>query len=239
MEAQQSVIEGQTEIQEVNDALLDQVISRSEREFELLQRKASIASASRMYPDAVTMEAAAVKMMMAETLGIDPMVALTDIRVIDGKPEVSAGLTAALLQRAGYDWQFIRHDATVCEAAFTYGGSPLLDKNGKQVVCSFSMEDAKRGDMSERGHTDKKRNNYDKFPKNMLFARMITNFCKWFAPRVTRGMTTYAPGEIQTQAEAAQESAAAATSNKTDELKARISSARSQSETTNPVEAVA
>lgn len=181
-----------------SEDLLEKVISNSERQFELLQRQAAIAAASRCYPDAPTTEAAAIKMMMARTLDIDPMVAMTDIRVYEGKPEISAGLTAALLQRAGYTWKFVQHDQVACRAAFWLNGQPLTDVAGNQVVHGFTMEQAKRAGYDKRGVTEKNpQNNYGKVAENMLFARMITNFCKWYAPSVTRGMTIYAFGEIE------------------------------------------
>jgi hypothetical protein len=183
---------------EQTEALLETAISNSERQFSLLQRKAELAAMSRLYPDAVTMESAAIKMMMAKTLGIDEMVALTDIRVVEGKPEISAGLTAALLQREGYAWRFVRYDDQEVSALWFHSGLPLLDADDKQVKFGFTMQQAERAGYTKRGVSEKNpANNYHKVPENMLFARMITNFCKHFAPTVTRGMTIYAPGEIE------------------------------------------
>lgn len=220
-------------------SLLDQItaeqVDRDARRFDLTQRKASIAAESRLYKDAPTMEAAAVKMMMAQTLDIPEVIGLTDIRVVEGRPELSAGLTAALLQREGYSWKFVEHNATVCRAAFFHIGKPLLDFNGQPVVFAFTMEQARKAGYSERGHKDDKQNTYDKTPENMLYARMITNFTKFFAPHITRGMTIYSPGEIsEVSAEQPltdeQRSATAAigSAGKADDLKAKLADRKAQ-----------
>jgi len=51
---------------------------------------------------------------------------------------------------------------------------------------SFSYEDAKKAGTK----------NLDKFPKNMLFARAISNGVKWFTPDVFAG-PVYVPEEMQ------------------------------------------
>ena len=49
-------------------------------------------------------------------------------------------------------------------------------------------------DASAAGLTNK--DNWKKYPRNMLFARAISNGQKWYAPDVYNGVTVYTPDEM-------------------------------------------
>jgi hypothetical protein len=112
------------------------------------------------------------------------------------------------MQAAGYDWDIEWHwagDAEVSEcigiSLYLYRGHdrggqriPLLDAKGKQVVVSYLKSDALRmlttiTDWSS-GRGVKKRvsilekDNWKATPRNLYFARCITNAQRWHAPGV-------------------------------------------------------
>jgi hypothetical protein len=51
------------------------------------------------------------------------------------------------------------------------------------------MEDAKRANLTGK-------DNWTKYPRNMLFARALSNGQKWYAPDVFNGATVYTPDEL-------------------------------------------
>ena len=53
---------------------------------------------------------------------------------------------------------------------------------------SFSIKDAERANLL-------KGNNWRAYPRNMLFARAISNGCKWFCPDLFAG-GAYVHGEV-------------------------------------------
>jgi hypothetical protein len=68
---------------------------------------------------------------------------------------------------------------TACEIAFT--------EQGKDCGRSrFTIEDARKAQTK----------NLDKFPRNMLFARAMSNGCRWYCPDVFNGAPTYTPEEL-------------------------------------------
>jgi hypothetical protein len=53
-------------------------------------------------------------------------------------------------------------------------------------VSVFDLDDARKAGTK----------NLDKFPRNMLFARAMSNGAKWFTPDVCGGLTVYVPEEL-------------------------------------------
>jgi len=53
-------------------------------------------------------------------------------------------------------------------------------------VSSFTIEDAKKAGTK----------NLDKFPRNMLFARAMSNGVRWYCPDVMSGSVAYTPEEL-------------------------------------------
>src|SRR4029077_8382708 len=74
-----------------------------------------------------------------------------------------------------------RWDNEACEIVFTRKGRPLTPSS------VFTLEDAERAGL--------KGDNYRKFPRNMLFARAITNGARVHCPEVFVG-AVYTPDEL-------------------------------------------
>ncbi|WP_154402341.1 hypothetical protein [Mucilaginibacter endophyticus] len=136
---------------------------------------------SGMFTDAKQMGQAFVKIQAGQEIGIPPFAAMSGIHIIQGKPTIGAGLIASTVKGSGkYDYKVIQLDDKACSLDFYQG----KDKIGNST---FTIADAKAAQTK----------NLDKFPKNMLFARAISNGVKWYCPDVFSG-PVYTPEEMET-----------------------------------------
>lgn len=134
---------------------------------------------SGMFTDIKSAAQAVVKIQAGAEMGIPPFAAMSGIHIIQGKPTVGAGLMAANVKGSGkYDYRVVESTEKVCSIDFYQG----KEKIGNST---FTIEDAKKAGTK----------NIDKFPKNMLFARAISNGVKWFTPDVFSG-PVYVPEEM-------------------------------------------
>lgn len=137
---------------------------------------------SGMFPDTKQAAQAIVKIQAGQELGIPPFAAMTGIHIIQGRPTVGAGLIASKIKGSGkYDYKIKEMTDTNCSIDF-YEGKDLIGNS------SFNLNDAKKAGTK----------NLDKFPKNMLFARAISNGAKWFTPDVFNG-PVYTPEDMDTE----------------------------------------
>lgn len=156
-----------------------------------LIRVGKILAASGYFSDARSEAQAVAKVLAGLELGLSPMVSMTGVHVIEGKPSVGAHLMAALVRRSGrYDYRVIEHTDTACELEFLDGGQPA----GRS---RFTIEDAKKAGVSFSSSNGTP-TNWAKYPRNMLFARAISNGVRWFCPDVTT-MPLYTPEELGAQ----------------------------------------
>ena len=139
-------------------------------------------AASGMFTDAKEASKAFVKIMAGQEIGIPPFASMSGVHIIQGKPTIGAGLIASRVKGSGkYDYKVITNSDVLCSIDFYQG----VEKIGNS---SFTIEDAKKAGTQ----------NLAKFPKNMLFARAISNGVKWFCPDVFSG-PVYTPEEMPTQ----------------------------------------
>lgn len=136
---------------------------------------------SGLFADAKDAAKAIVKIQAGAEMGIQPFQAMSGIHVIVGKPVVGAGIIASRIKASGkYDYDVVKLDNTIASIDFFENGK-------KKGNSTFTIEDAKKADTKNMG----------KFPKNMLFARAISNGQKWYAPDVFDG-PVYVPEEMPT-----------------------------------------
>lgn len=135
---------------------------------------------SGMFTDAKAMTQAFVKIQAGQEIGIPPFAAMSGIHIIQGKPTIGAGLIASTVKGSGkYDYKVLQLDEKACSLDF-YQGKEKLGNS------TFTIADAKAAQTK----------NIDKFPKNMLFARAISNGVKWYCPDVFAG-PVYTPEEME------------------------------------------
>jgi hypothetical protein len=134
---------------------------------------------SGLFTDAKNAAQAMVKVLAGQEIGIPPFAAMSGIHVIQGKPVLGAGLIASRVKGSGkYDYEVVEHTEKICNINFLQSGKVIGNS-------TFTLEDAKKAGTK----------NLDKFPKNMLFARAISNGVKWYCPDVFAG-PVYVPEEM-------------------------------------------
>lgn len=118
---------------------------------------------------------------MGKALGIQPIVALNQINVIQGKPTIAPQLMLALIRRSGelQDMK-VEDDGTTCTVTMTRKGESAH-------VETFGMEDAKSMQLAGK-------DNWQKQPKTMRKWRCIAAACRIVFPDVIWGM--YTPEEM-------------------------------------------
>lgn len=141
------------------------------------------------FTDAREASQAVVKILAGAELGLPAMSAMSGIYIVQGRPTLSANLMAALVKRSGrYNYRVTEHSDKACTILYF----ECLGGNWEQIGESrFTIEDARRA----------KTKNIDTFPRNMLFARAMSNGVRWYCPDVTSG-PTYTPDELSEGIEA-------------------------------------
>lgn len=127
------------------------------------------------FGDSRKSQQAVVKILAGQELGIGPIQSMMGLFIVEGRVTVSASLASALLVRAGkYRYRIRKHTHEVCVLEFFEGEESL-------GLSEFTIEDAKRAGLV------KDKSAWMKWPKNMLFARALTNGVRWYAPDALAG----------------------------------------------------
>jgi len=136
------------------------------------------------FKDARDASQAVVKVLAGREMGFGPIASMQGINIIQGQPSVGANLLGAAIKRTNkYNYRVIPpHTDDRCEIAFFESGQEV----GRSV---FTMDDANRAGLTGK-------QNWKQFPRNMLFARALSNGARWFCPDVFGGVTAYVPEEL-------------------------------------------
>jgi len=167
--------------------MTNELAVRREMNLDKLQRTASMLVASGYFDakgDRNTQIAQlATKIMAGRELGYGPFASVQGIHVIQGKPQVSANLMAAAVKaHPRYDYKVRKMTDSVVEIEFFENGASI----GKS---EFTDEQAKAAQLTGKSV-------WKQFPRNMLFARALSNGVRWFCPDVFNGNAVYVEGEI-------------------------------------------
>jgi hypothetical protein len=135
------------------------------------------------FSDIKSASQAVVKILRGQELGLPPVTSLEQVYVINGKTALGASLIASKIKASGkYDYKIKRLDDTGCELVFI--------ENGKEIgTSSFTFEDAKKAGLVGR-------DTWQKYPRNLYFARALSNGAKWYCPDVFMG-PIYVPEELE------------------------------------------
>ena len=153
------------------------------RSFDDAERAATAMAASGFFQDSRSAAQAVVKILAGQELGFGPFASMTGISIIQGRPAIGANLIAAAIKRSGrYDYRILRLDETGCEIAF-------FDRGQEIGRAAFTMSDAQAAGLAGK-------DNWKKFPRNMFFARAISNGARWYCPDIFGGGPVYTPEEL-------------------------------------------
>jgi hypothetical protein len=149
------------------------------KNMEDLSRLSTMLANSGFFTDAKGAAQCGVKVLAGLELGVPAFSAMVGIHIINGKPSLSANLMAAIVKRSGkYNYRVKRHSPQECQIEFF--------ENGESVgVSGFTLEEARKAGTK----------NLDKFARNMLFARAMSNGVRWYCPDIFIG-AVYTPEEL-------------------------------------------
>jgi len=138
---------------------------------------------SKFFSDSRETVKAVVKIIAGQEIGLGAFSSMTGIHIIQGKPALGANVIATLIKNDDrYDYKVAMLTDKVCEIIFY--------EHGEEVgISSFSMGEAAKASLS---HKDV----WKKYPRNMLFARAISNGARWYAAGIFGGMPVYVPEEL-------------------------------------------
>ena len=140
-------------------------------------------AASGFFQDSRGAAQAVVKVLAGAEIGFGPIASMTGINVIQGRVSISANLMAAAIKRSGrYDYRVKEMTPQRCEIEFR-------ERNGDrwEIIGSseFTAQDARQAGTK----------NMDKYARNMLFARAMSNGARWYCPDIFGG-PVYTPEEL-------------------------------------------
>ncbi len=148
--------------------------------YDEVERAAKAMVASGYFADTKAISQAVVKILAGQEIGFGPFASMNGVYIIQGKPSFGANMMAAAVKASGrYNYRVVEMSDEVCEIAFI--------ENGQECGRSkFTIADAKKAGTK----------NLDKFPRNMLFARAMSNGVRWYCPDVMNGSAIYTPEEL-------------------------------------------
>lgn len=149
-----------------------------------LSRIGKMMAVSGYFQDARDAAQAAVKVQAGMEMGFGPFASMTGIHIIQGRPSVGANLMAsAVKSNPRYDYRVKEMTADVCRIEFF----ERIDGKRESIgISEFTIAEARKAGTK----------NLDKFPRNMLFARAMSNGIRWYCPDVFAGNPTYTPEEL-------------------------------------------
>lgn len=167
------------------------IVKAEQMNLDDLQRTAKLLALSGYFDAKGNSEGAiaqlATKILAGQEMGYGPFASVQGIHVIQGRPTLSANLMAAAVKgHPKYDYRVRKMDDSAVTIEFFEGNQSL-------GVSTFTIEDARKAQTK----------NLDKFPRNMLFARAMSNGVRWYCPDVFNGNVVYTPEDFEIDGEVA------------------------------------
>lgn len=157
-------------------------------ELEVIQRAARMLAVSNYFdgkgdnPQAIAM--IATKILAGREMGFGPFASANGIHIIQGRPSVGANLMASAVKSSGrYNYRVKEMTADKCAIEF-------LEREGDKWV-SLGISEFTRADAVAANTK-----NLTTFPRNMFFARAMSNGVRWYCPDVFSGNAVYVPEEL-------------------------------------------
>jgi len=150
---------------------------------------------SRMFKDVTNVEGALAKIQLGRSMGIDPANAMMGLIVAQGRLTMTANLMANRIRackndrgRQKYKLRIVEHTQQKCSIQVFERIDDEWEEMGPPVTTT--VEEFKFL------ATGPNKDNWTKYPKNMLYARCISNIAKWHCADAFGGAPVYLPDEI-------------------------------------------
>lgn len=182
----------------------------SDAEINRSWRLAEALASSGQFPDVKSTAAAFAVMLVGHDLGMSPTQALMGIHLIKGHPQIASTSLAGFIKTGGaYDYRVVKHSDQECAIEFGPAPAPRANEPWPEAfspLSEFSMTDAVAAELvtevageDDQPPTYKRKSGasegWEKYPRNMLFARAMSNGVKWHCPDVMNGVPVYTEGD--------------------------------------------
>lgn len=127
---------------------------------------------------------AVVKVLAGQELGFGPIASMTGVYIVKGRVTLSANLMAAAIKR----WR-PRYDFRLQDLSNDHAIIAFYEEGTEVGTSEFTMADAAKAGLTGS-------QTWQKFPRNMLFARAMSNGAKFYCPDVFSGSPVYTPDEL-------------------------------------------
>jgi hypothetical protein len=141
----------------------------------------SVLVKSGFFQDTKDVAQAIVKVLAGRELGFGPIASMQGVYIVKGRVTLSANLVGAAIQRSG-KYRYVVKTLTNDACTLVFRGP-----DNTSFESTFTIQDAQQAGLAS--------GNYKTFPRNMLFARALTNGARWFCPEVFNG-PIYTPDEL-------------------------------------------
>jgi hypothetical protein len=149
---------------------------------------ATVLVRSGYFQDTREIAQATVKVLAGRELGFGPIASMQGVYIVKGRVSLAANLVAAAIQRSGrFRYRVTKLDKNGCAIKFyeRWGNEQSWTEVGEST---FDAQDAATAELG-------KGENYRHYPRNMYFARALTNGARWYCPEVFNG-PVYTPDEL-------------------------------------------
>jgi hypothetical protein len=134
-------------------------------------------ASSGMFPDIKSQAQAVVKILAGKEIGLSPFESMAGIYVVNGKLALTSKVMSGLIKRSKtYDYIVKKLDDQECIITIMKGDKEL-------GTSSFSIKDAAKAGLVNKEP-------WKAYPRNMLFARAVSNACRFYCPEVVSGYYT-------------------------------------------------
>jgi hypothetical protein len=132
---------------------------------------------------------AIVKIIAGQEMGIPPVEACRGLDIIQGQVAIGAGLMASKIKASDkYDYKVLKWDNEACLIHF-FERNPETGKMEFAGPSEFTMADARAAALATK-------DNWRKWPRNMLFSRAMSNGQSIYAPDIFQVGKVYTPEEL-------------------------------------------
>lgn len=142
---------------------------------------AKVFSESGMFPDVKSQAQACVKILAGRELGLSPFESMKNLYLVSGKLAIQSNALASLVKSsAKYDYMLMSLTAEECKIVFLEN---VGDKQKELGVSEYTIKDAAKAGIINK-------ENWKSYPKNMLFARALSNGVRFYCPDACCGWHT-------------------------------------------------
>lgn len=152
-------------------------------DFDVMQKASTALFRSGYFTDVKSEAQAIVKVLAGQELGLPAFASMSGIHIVQGKPVLGANVIATLVKNdPRYNYKIVECTDKICTIEWFENGQ----STGQS---SFTMSEAQNAGLTGK-------DNWKKYPSDMLFARAISRGARRHAPGIFGGSPVYTPDEL-------------------------------------------